>query len=128
MNLRRSTAAVVGLIASACCALALLSCGHSPSAPAGQLVVHVTQDYAGPAPGKKIELVGPLRGRVMDRVTDEAGLARFDIPAGNYTVRVYALGEPGPGREFVQRKVQVQPASELRVEFNDCTMCGSPAR
>jgi hypothetical protein len=90
-------------------------------------VVHVTQDWAGPAAGKRIELVGSLRGRVMDRVTDEAGLAQFDVPAGNYTVRAYALGEPGPGREFIERKVQVQPASESRVELNDCTMCGSPA-
>ena len=126
MRLRRSRAVLIGRLSQACCVLALLSCGHSPSAPAGQLVVYVSQDRAGPAPGKKIEVVGAILSRAMDGVTDENGLAQFRVPAGSYTVRAYALGEPGPGRPFVEQKVEVQSAVEGRVEFNDCTMCRSP--
>ena len=89
-------------------------------------MVYVSQDRAGPAPGKKIEVVGAILSRAMDGVTDENGLAQFRVPAGSYTVRAYALGEPGPGRPFVEQKVEVQSAVEGRVEFNDCTMCRSP--
>jgi hypothetical protein len=126
MSLHRSRAVLIGQLSQACCVLALLSCGHSPSAPAGQLVVHVTQDGIGPAPGKRIEVMAATLSRVMDQVTDENGVAQFFVPAGSYVVRAYALGTPGPGRPFVERKVEVQSAVEERVEFNDCTMCASP--
>jgi hypothetical protein len=125
MILRSSKTSILGQIAAACCVLVLLSCGRSPSAPAGQLLVHVTQDGAGPAPGKKIEVVGTfLRG--VSGVTDESGLAQFFLPAGTYVVRAYELGMPGPGRPYVEQSVEVLPARESRAEFNDCTMCRSP--
>ncbi len=124
MSLRSSRALVVGLLASGCCALALLSCGRSPSAPSGQLLVHVTQDGIGPAPGKQIEIVGTMQSRM----TDENGLARFYLPAGSYVVRAYAIGTPGPGRPFVEQSVEVEPARRSQADFNDCTVCRSPAR
>ena len=127
MSLRSSRAVVIGQLASACCVLTLLSCGHSPSAPAGELVVHVTQDGTGPAPGKQIEVGGKsLRG--VSGVTDGNGLARFFLPGGSYVVRAYALGTPGPSRPYVEKSIEVQPAHESRAEFNDCTLCGSPGR
>ena len=124
MSLRIYRAFVVGLLASVCCVLLLQSCRHSPSAPGGQLLVHVTQDGTGPAPGKQIEIVGT----VFRRVTDANGLARFYLPAGSYVVRAYAIGTPGPGRPFVEQSVELDPASERQVEVNDCTRCRSPAR
>src|SRR5258706_7257853 len=67
MNLQCSTAAIVGLLASTCCLLALLSCDSSPSAPGGQLVVHVSENGAGSVPDKQIEVVGTVFSRVTDR-------------------------------------------------------------
>src|SRR5580765_4783182 len=126
MRLRSSRAAVVARLTSAWCVLLLLSCGHSPSAPAGQLLVHVTQDGTGPAPGKKIEVVGAFLHRLG--VTDENGLTEFFVPAGSYIVRAYALGMPGPGLPYVEQNVEVGSARESRAEFNDCTRCAAPAR
>ena len=123
MSLRSSRALAVGLLVSACCVLPLLSCGRSPSAPSGQLLVHVTQNGAGPAPGKQIEVVGT----VLSQVTDKNGLARFYLPAGSYVVRAYAIGTPGPGRPFVEQSVEVEPARRSQADFNDCTICRSPA-
>src|SRR6476661_8624646 len=99
MSLRSFGARVVGLLASVSCVLLLQSCRHSPSAPGGLLLVHVTQDGSGPAPGKQIEIVGTA----LTRVTDANGLARFYLRAGSYVVRAYAIGTPGPGRPFVEK-------------------------
>ena len=124
MSLRSSRSHAMRLLAPACCALLLLSCGRSPSAPSGQLLVHVTQDGIGPAPGKQIEIVGTMQSRV----TDENGLAQFYLPAGSYVVRAYAIGTPGPGRPFVEQSIEVESARRSRAEFNDCSLCRSPAR
>src|SRR5205809_6740013 len=115
---------LVVCIPAACSVLTLLSCGHSPTAPTGRLVVYVSENGDGPAPGKKIEVVGTSR----TRLTDENGIAVFIVPAGNQVVRAYEIGTPGPPPPFVEQSVEVQPSRTSRVAFNDCTLCVSPSR
>ena len=97
MRLRGFSKVVVFKLAAGCCALALLSCGHSPTAPGGRLQVYVSQDGVQPAPGKRIEILGTS----LTQSTDENGLALFMVPAGSYVVRAYELSTPGPGLPFV---------------------------
>lgn len=119
MGLRHFRADVVCGLAVVCCALMPLSCSHSPTAPAGQVIVYISQNGAGAAPGKTVEIVGTsLKGS-----TDEQGLAVFALPPGGYVVRAYDLGTAGPSRPFVEQSVDVQPARVTRVRFDDCTMC-----
>ena len=111
-------------LAAACCVLTLLSCGRSPSAPGGRLRVYVSENGAGPAPGKMIE----LRGMALSQTTDENGLVLFTVRAGIYVVRAYDIGTPGPGLPFVEKSVEVESARTSEAQFNDCTMCRSPSR
>jgi hypothetical protein len=119
MSLRALRTVVVCKLAAACCVLALLSCGRSPTAPAGRVLVYVSQDGALPAPGKRIE----IRGTPLSQSTDENGEALFTVQAGTYVVRAYGLGGPGPGRLFVDQSVEVESARTSRAQFNDCTRC-----
>jgi hypothetical protein len=120
MCLRSFRIVVVCKLAAACCVLTLLSCGHSPSAPDGQLQVYVSENGVGPAPGKRIE----IRGTSLSQSTDANGLALFTLHPGTYVVRAYDLGTPGQGLPFVEQSVEVASARTNRVQFNDCTMCG----
>lgn len=122
MSLRGFRSVVLLGLAAACCVLALLSCGRSASAPGGRLLVYVSQDGVGPAPGKRIE----IRGTSLSQSTDQNGLAAFLLPGGGYVVRAYEIGTPGPGLPFVEQSVEVQSGRTTRVQFNDCTMCVSP--
>lgn len=103
----------------ACSVLALLSCGHSPTAPTGRLVVYVSENGTLPAPGKRIEVVGTSQALL----TDENGLAVFTVPVGNQRVRAYEINTPGPPPPFVEQSVEVQSTRPSRVEFYDCTLC-----
>lgn len=119
MSLRGLRPIVACALVAACCTLTLVSCGHSPTAPGGQVLVHVSQNGAGAAPGKTIEILGTS----LRQTTDANGIARFSLPAGSHVVRAYDLGRPGPGGLYVEQTVEVQSARTSRVEFDDCTMC-----
>ena len=119
MSLSGSRTGVVCRLAAACCVLTLLSCGRSPSAPGGLLLVFVSDTGGGPVPGKRIE----LRGTSLSRFTDENGLAPFTVHAGSYVVRAYEIGTPGPGRPFVEQSIEVESARISRAQFTDCAMC-----
>ena len=119
MCLRRFRTIVVWQLVLAACVLTLVSCGHSPTAPDGQVLVYVAENGAGPAPGKTIEILGTS----LSQATDAHGIALFSVPAGTHVVRAYQLGTPGPGRLYVEQSVEVRSARTSRVEFNDCTMC-----
>jgi hypothetical protein len=93
-------------------------------APGGHLLVYVSENGAGPAPGKRIEILGTP----LSQSTDENGLALFKVHAGTHVVRAYEIGTPGPGRPYVEQSVDISPASTSRVQFNDCTMCRSPSK
>ena len=125
MTLRLSTVVIRTLVA-ACCVLTLQSCNRSPTAPPGVLLVHVTENGVAPAPDKRIEIRGALLSQSQS--TDQNGEAVFLVRAGSYVVRAYEIGTPGQGPSFAERSVVVQSARASRAEFNDCTMCGSPAR
>jgi hypothetical protein len=124
MSLRGLGTDVVCKLAAACCVLTLLSCGRSPSAPGGRLLVYVSENGVRPAPGKKIE----IRGTSLSQSTDENGLALFTVHAGSYVVRAYEIGTPGPGLPFVEQSVEVESARTSQAHFNDCTMCRSPSQ
>ena len=128
MNLRGSSSIVVGQLAAACCVFALLSCNRSPSGPtvtsppstaSGQLLVYVSTNGIGPAPGKTIE----LKDTSLSQSTDENGQALFTVRAGTYVVRAFDIGTPGPSRPYVEQTVVVETARTSRAQFNDCTMC-----
>ena len=119
MSLRGFRTVVVCMLATACCALTLLSCGGSPMAPGGQVLVTVLENGVRPAPGKRIE----IRGTTLSEVTNANGQAVFIVHAGTYVVRAYDLGTPGPGLPYVEQTVEVQSAHMSQAQFNDCTMC-----
>lgn len=119
MSLRGLGTVVVRKLAAACCVLMLLSCGSSPTAPGGRVLVYVSQDGSGPAPGKRIEIVGTS----LSQTTDENGLALFIVRAGSYVVRAYEIWTPDPSHPYVEQSVEVQSARISRAEFNDCRIC-----
>ena len=119
MGLRDFKTVVGCTLAASCCVLTLLSCGRSPSAPGGLLLVEVSESGGGPAPGKRIE----IRGTSLSQSTDKDGLALFTVHAGHYVVRAYEIGTPGPGRPFVEQSIEVESARTSRAQFTDCTMC-----
>ena len=127
MSLRGFRSIVVCSLAY-CCVLTLLSCGRSPSAPDGQLLVYVSQDGVRPAPGKRIEIRGTPLGTSLRQSTNKNGLAVFVVRAGSYVIRAYEIGTPGPGLPFVEQSVEVESGHTIQVQFNDCTMCVSPSQ
>jgi hypothetical protein len=107
------------LLIGVCAALGACSGDHRASAPdTGALVVHV---HAGPEglAGKAVELLGTGESRV----TDSAGLARFALPPGGYTVRVHAITGPGPGPGYVDTDVTIDSGETVRVDIQDCPDC-----
>lgn len=123
MSPNRSSPTVLRTIFAAAGLLTLLSCGRSPLAPGGLLLVYVAENGDGPSVGKAIE----LRGTSLRQTTDENGIVVFTVPAGRYVVRAYDIGTPGPGLPFVEQSVTIERARTSRAEFNDCTMCRSPS-
>ncbi|MEO5988137.1 MAG: hypothetical protein ABIU54_07820 [Candidatus Eisenbacteria bacterium] len=124
MPVRSFKTVAISKLATACCVLALLSCVRSPLAPEGRLQVYVSENGAGPAPGKRIE----IQGTSLSQTTDKNGLALFTMRPGNYVVRAYEIGTPGPGFPFVEQSVEVVSARTSQARFTDCTMCDSPSR
>jgi hypothetical protein len=119
MSLRNFKAVVVCKVAAVGCVLALLSCGRSPTAPYGRLQVYISENGLGPAPGKRIDILGTS----LSQSTDKNGLALFTVRPGSYVVRAYEIGTPGPGRPYVEQSVEVAWARTSQAQFNDCTMC-----
>jgi hypothetical protein len=119
MSLHGFRTVVVCSLFGACCVLALLSCSRYPSAPEGSLLVHVSENGNGPSPGKVIE----IRGTSLSQTTDENGQAQFTLRRGNYVVRAYDIGTPGPSRLYVEQSVEIRPARTTEAQFNDCTLC-----
>lgn len=119
MSLRGFRTNIARGLAAACCVLMLGSCGRSPLAPGGRLLVYVSQNGVDPAPGKRIEILGTP----LSQTTDEHGMAHFVLPAGSHVVRAYEIGTPGPSRPYVEQSVDVESAGANRVQFNDCTFC-----
>jgi len=118
------------LLAAMCAATLATSCGENgPAAPStdlntrllsetGKVVVRVHWENEG-LPGKLVEIVE--LGLV--RTTNEDGLAKFAVPAGSYTARVYEINRGGPPMHFVDTKVTVTIGDEVRVEVVDCIPC-----
>jgi hypothetical protein len=119
MRLRGISTVVACTLAAACCALLLSSCGSSPTALGGRVLVYVSQDGTGPAPGKRVEIVGTG----LTQTTNANGLALFIVRAGSHVVRAYDIGTPGPSHPFLEQSVEVQPARTSQASFNDCRYC-----
>jgi hypothetical protein len=118
------------LIPSICALAVATSCGETgPADPStevtsrllietGKVVVFVNWDGEG-IPNKRVEIV-ELR---MVRTTNEAGIAEFVVPVGDYTVRVHEINRGGPPLLFVDTEVTVMFGEELLVEVIDCLPC-----
>jgi hypothetical protein len=119
MHPRALKTVVLWTLTATCCVLTLLSCDRSPLAPRGLLLVYVSENGDGPAPGKRIEIPATS----ASQITDANGMARFDLRAGSYIVRAYDITTPGPGRPYVEQSVEIKSAQVSRTEFYDCTMC-----
>lgn len=108
-----------------CFGAATISCGSSDGSPQsvdrpvdGTILVHVYWDGSGLA-GKRVELVEPG----VESTTDKNGLARFDVPPGEYTVRAYEINHGGPGLPYYDTEVRVSAGGTVRVEIVDCLPC-----
>lgn len=123
MSPHRPSVTAVRVLIAATCLFSLASCGRSPLAPGGRLLVYVSENGDGPSAGKTIE----IQGTSLRQTTDENGIVEFIVPAGRWVVRAYDIGTPGPGRPFVEQTVEIERARTSRAEFNDCTMCRSPS-
>ena len=84
----------------------------------GKLVVRVVWDGQG-VPDKRVEVLElHLTGQ-----TDEAGYAKFDVRAGEYTLRAYDINRGGPPMLYIDTKVTVMAGKEVRIEVLDCLPC-----
>ncbi len=105
-------------------AVLLLSCNEDSfqqmiePPPPSRIVAYVYWDGHGVA-GKQIDLVPTT----LTRITDTAGIASFDVPAGRYTIRAYGIGTPGPGRPFVNFETESFPGQTTTVGIFDCQAC-----
>jgi hypothetical protein len=80
--------------------------------------VYVYWDDQG-LPGKDMELVElHASGK-----TDESGLAEFDAPAGDYTLRVYGINHGGPTLLFIDTPVTITTGQDTRIDIFDCLPC-----
>jgi hypothetical protein len=104
------------------CAMGV-ACGgrSSPTAPASnsQLDVRVSWDGQGVS-DRLLEIVE----RGLSLRTDSAGMATFNLPAGNYTLRAYVTS-PGPSaaRDY---QVTTRAGETAHLEVVDCLPCMSP--
>ena len=55
--------------------------------------------------------------------TDAAGYAKFDLPAGEYTLRAYDINRGGPPMLYLDTSVTITAGKELRIEVLDCLPC-----
>ncbi len=84
----------------------------------GLLVVQVYFDGQG-IPDKRIEIVE----LGVERTTNEAGYAKFYVPAGEYTVRAYNINRGGPPLLHIDVQTIIAPGKEERVRIFDCLVC-----
>ena len=113
-------------IAAAVLSLLLPACAKSPDSPAiepepdsGTLIVHIFWDRDHGSAGKRVELLETGAGAF----TDSTGHAEFVLPAGDYTVRAYDIGTPGPPPPSVDRSIRVRSNDTTRLEIFDCVYC-----
>ena len=121
---------MTAFIPAVCCALLVTSCSktgpvqpsESASVPmtfeSGRVVVYVHWDNQG-VPDKSVELLGLHQVRK----TNEAGLAEFVAPVGDYTLRAYDINRGGPSLWYVDSEITVKSGEEVRVEIVDCLPC-----
>jgi hypothetical protein len=103
------------------CATTLTAWCESGTAPRyrpGGLVVYVYWDDQGLS-GKRVELIELHKART----TDKSGLAKFVVPPGEYTVRVYDINRGGPALQFIDTPVSITSGEEARLEIFDCLPC-----
>jgi hypothetical protein len=119
------------LVAAAICLATLaLSCqdatGPAPDASnqafapynSGQLLVRVYYGDDG-VPGKQVEILE----LGLIRKTNADGYARFNLPAGQYTVRAYNINRGGPAYQYIDTPVKLRARDNARVEIFDCIPC-----
>jgi hypothetical protein len=84
----------------------------------GTVVVFVYWQGEG-VPNKRVEVVE----LGVERITNAEGLAKFKVPIGNYTVRVYDINRGGPPVRYIDEKITVTRDEELHVDVFDCLAC-----
>ena len=72
-----------------------------------------------PIPKMKVELIQTGE----DKFTDGSGLASFEVPAGDYVVRVFGLNRGGPTFPYVDYPVSVKSSDEQTLDVVDCIPC-----
>lgn len=96
------------------------SCGddtpHDPGASWVRVYVH--WGAMGVA-GKRIEVLE----LATESLTDSTGIATFQVPAGQYTVRAHGINTPGPPPLFVERSVGTTRGKTAIVDIVDCLPC-----
>lgn len=112
-------------IAMICVGAVMISCGESDGNiqsferdVSGTVIVYVYWDGNG-LPDKRVEVVE----LGVEMTTDEAGVAEFEVPPGDYTVRAYEINVGGPGLSHLDTKVTVPAGQTIRVEIVDCLPC-----
>ena len=99
----------------------LVGCGRgSPQEPRidSHLQVYVHWEEMGLAE-KRIQI--PELG--FEKLSDAKGLAVFDMPAGQYTVRAYGINDAGPPPLYVERSVTTTRGDTTTVDIVDCLPC-----
>jgi hypothetical protein len=92
--------------------------GTDPSSSSGTLVVYVYWGDQGLS-DKKVELVELHQ----TGATNEAGIAEFIAPAGDYTLRAYNINRGGPVLESIDIPVTITSGHEVRIKVADCLPC-----
>ena len=84
----------------------------------GNVVVYVHWDHQG-LPDKSVELLGLH----LVLKTNEAGIAEFVAPVGDYTLRAYDINRGGPALWYLDTEITVTSGQEVRVDIVDCLPC-----
>jgi hypothetical protein len=112
------------IIATVILAVLSVSCSRDDSAGVapdggnpGTVVVYVFYDGQG-LPDMRVELLE----LGVELKTNAEGLAEFQAPAGQYTVRAYDINSGGPPL-YVDRAIVVEPDRTTRVEIFNCLPC-----
>lgn len=116
---------VLVVFATICIGALMISCGDSDNnlrpadvGDSGAVVVYVYWDGHG-LPDKRVELVE----LGVEMSTDEAGVAEFKVPPGDYTVRAYDINTGGPPLLHFDTEITVGADETIRVEIEDCLIC-----
>jgi hypothetical protein len=72
-----------------------------------------------PDPGKEIQVLSTGERKV----TNESGIARFLVPAGQNIVRVFGLNHGGPAYQSEDHVVEVQTGEQRWLTLFDCPLC-----